>query len=43
MGKRRRGRKTMRKDPKRTLPKISPFQKALEPGSQDDLRASRAR
>ena len=43
MGKRRRGRKITGKDPKSTLPKISPFQKALEPGSQDDLRAPRAR
>ena len=43
MGKRRRGRKITGKDPKSILPKISPFQKALEPGSQDDLRASRAR
>ena len=40
MGKRRCGRKITGKDPKSTLPKISPFQKALEPGSQDDLRAS---
>ena len=41
MGKRRRGRKTTGKDPKKTLPKIPALQKGLEPGTQDFLQASR--